>query len=252
VPEAAVVNDVGLYFYGVVAPGTDLEGLRGLDDVEVEAVDHGDLAAVVSRLPLERPPGRSAELVAHARVVDGLAAATTIVPARFGLVLSDDLSDVSRVIDDSAEHFRALLRALEGRVQVKLRATYDPDQVLAELVQQDPEVARLRQRTRELPAGTPHPDLVRLGEAVARGLNRKRLEDAQDVLDVVLPFAEEHVVRNGGEYDVLDLALLVPRDGLTDLEAALETLAEAAHERFRLRLVGPVAPYDFVGGPSWG
>jgi hypothetical protein len=244
--------DVGFYFYGVVAPDTELAGLRGLDDVEVETVEHGDLAAVVSRLPLERPPGRSAELVAHARVVDGLAAATTIVPAQFGLVLPHDLSEVTQVLDDSAEHFRGLLSALEGKVQANVRATYEPDQVLAELVQQDPQVAQLRQRTKQLPPGTPHPDLVRLGEAVSRGLNHKRLEDAQDVLDVVLPFAAEHVVRAGGEYDVVNLALLVPRDRLPELESALETLAEAALERLRLRLVGPVAPYDFVGGPSWG
>jgi hypothetical protein len=30
-----------------------------------------------------------------------------------------------------------------------------------------------------------------------------------------------------------------------------EGLAEAVHERIRLRLVGPVAPYDFVGGAGW-
>lgn len=246
------MTDVGFYFYGVVAPGTDLAGLRGLDDVEIEAVEHGGLAAVVSRLPLERPPGRSAELVAHARVVDGLAATTTVVPARFGLVLPHDLSEVTQVLDDSAEHLRGLLRGLEGRVQANLRATYDAEQVLAELVQQDPQVAELRRRTRQLEPGTPHPELVQLGEAVARGLNRKRLDDAQDVLDVTLPYAEEHVLRPGGEYDVVDVALLVLRDRLPALEAALETLAEAAHERLRLRLVGPVAPYDFVGGPSWG
>jgi len=28
------MTDVGFYFYGVVAPDTDLAGLRGLDDVE--------------------------------------------------------------------------------------------------------------------------------------------------------------------------------------------------------------------------
>ena len=37
-----------------------------------------------------------------------------------------------------------------------------------------------------------------------------------------------------------------------DRDGQLEGLAEAVHERLRLRLVGPVAPYDFVGGQSWG
>jgi Gas vesicle synthesis protein GvpL/GvpF len=252
VPETAVRTDVGFYFYGVVPAGTDVSGLRGLDDVEVEIVLHDGLAAVVSRLALERPPGRSAELVAHARVVDSLAASAVVVPAQFGLVLDHDLAEVARVIDDSADRFRALLERLDGRVQLNLRASYVPEQVLSELVQQDPAIADLRERTHALPAGTAHPDLVRLGESVSRGLVAKRLQDSELVLDVVLPYVEEHVLRPEGEYDVLDAALLVGRDQVNLLEQSLEGLAEVVHERLRLRLVGPVAPYDFVGGQSWG
>ena len=250
--EAPVVTGTGFYFYGVVPPGTDVSGLTGLDGVEVELVEHAGLAAVVSRLPLDRPPGRSAELVAHARVVDALSAATTVVPARFGLVLAQDLGEVAGVLDDGSDGFRAALERLAGCVQLNLRATYLSQQVLAELVRQDPEVAELRRRTRGLPAGTPHPDLVRLGEAVSRGLTRKRLEDGDVVLQVVLPHVVRHVTRPGSEYDVLDLALLVRRDGVDALEEELEVMAEAVHERIRLRLVGPVAPYDFVEAASWG
>jgi gas vesicle protein GvpL/GvpF len=252
VAESAVLADVGFYFYGVVAPGTDLAGLAGLDDVEVEAVEHGGLAAVVSRLPLDRPPGRSVELAAHARVVDTLAAVTTIVPAQFGLVLDHDLAEVVRVLEDGGPGFQELLDRLDGHVQLRLRASYLPEQVLAELVREDPLVAALRESTQQLPPGTPHPDLVRLGESVSRGLNRKRLEDAQTVLDIVLPHTSQHVVRAGGEYDVLDVALLVGRDRVPQVEEALEDLAAVVHERIRLRLVGPVAPYDFVENASWG
>jgi len=159
---------------------------------------------------------------------------------------------VARVLEEGVDRFGQLLSSLEGKVQLNLRATYEPDQVLSELVLQDPRVARLRRRTRDLPPGAHHPDLVRLGEAVSRGLTRKRLEDAGTVLDVVLPDVAAHVVRPGGEYDVLDAALLVHRDRVSHLEEALEVLAEAVHERFRLRLVGPVAPYDFVGNRPWG
>jgi hypothetical protein len=47
---------------------------------------------------------------------------------------------------------------------------------------------------------------------------------------------------------VLDVALLVDDDRAGAFEAHLEELAEAVHDRIRLRLVGPVAAYDFVGG----
>jgi hypothetical protein len=252
VAEAAVATDVGLYFYGVVPLGADVAGVRGLDDVEVEAVEHAGLAAIVSRVALDRPPGRSAELVAHARVVDTVARSSPVVPAQFGLILAHDLLAVARLLEEGADQYHDTLRALEGRVQLNLRATYEPEQVLNELVHQDPQVAELRRRTGAVPPGTPHPDLIRLGEAVSRGLNRKRNEDASSVLDVVLPFVSQHVVRPGGDYDVLDVALLVAHDEVDALEDALEDLAEVVHERLRLRLVGPVAPYDFVGSSPWG
>ena len=37
-----------------------------------------------------------------------------------------------------------------------------------------------------------------------------------------------------------------------EFEDTLEGLAEAVHERIRLRLTGPVAPYDFVEGRTMG
>jgi hypothetical protein len=46
---------------------------------------------------------------------------------------------------------------------------------------------------------------------------------------------------------LLDLAVLVEDERIAEFEDGLEQLAEALHERVRLRLVGPVAPYEFAG-----
>ena len=55
----------------------------------------------------------------------------------------------------------------------------------------------------------------------------------------------------GGATHLLDLAVLVEDELAPEFEDALEVLAEAVHERIRLRLVGPVAPYDFAGAGAW-
>ena len=44
------------------------------------------------------------------------------------------------------------------------------------------------------------------------------------------------------------VALLVDRARSQELEDHLEYLAEQAHGRMQLTLLGPLAPYDFVGG----
>lgn len=246
--------DTGFYVYGVVPAAEGAHpSLRGIDDAEVEFVEYGELAAAVAEIVLDRPPGRRAELMAHSTVVDALASAGAVVPVRFGSILEERDSVVRDLLEVEHDRLADLLERLKGTRQFNLRATYVQEQVLAEVVQAHPEVAELRRRTRDLPEGTMHPDLVRLGELVSRVMETKRDEDAMTILRAVQPLILDDAVRRGGGVDhVLDVALLVEDARMPELENALETLAEAVHERLRLRLTGPVAPYDFAEAEGWG
>jgi hypothetical protein len=245
----------GTYVYGVVAFADDLlpAGTTGLEQAPVRLVRHDAVAAVVSDLPLDRPPGRAADLVAHSEVLDSLAGRTAVVPVHFGSVLADDSMVVEDVLAPGYDEFVHLLEELEGRVQLILRATYVQEAVLAEVVAADPEVAALRERTRDLPEDAAYGDRVRLGELVSRAMEVKREDDAATLMDAVTPWVAAWSERGGagGLDHVLDVALLVDNVNLAAVEEHLEGLAEAVHERIRLRLVGPVAPYDFVGGAGW-
>jgi hypothetical protein len=243
----------GYYVYGVVpAGGAPRPSLRGIDDTEVEYVEHEDVAAATSVIVLDRPPGRRAELMAHTAVVDALAAAGTVLPVKFGSILQDRDSVVLDLLAPAHDRFVDLLANLEGCRQFNLRATYVQDQVLAEIVQTNPEVAELRRRTRDLPEGAVHPDLVRLGELVSRALEDRRDDDAQLIMQTVRPLTLDEAPRQGGGVDrLLELAVLVEDERIAEFEDSLEDLAEALHERIRLRLTGPVAPYDFAEAGAW-
>ena len=246
-------EEVGYYVYGLVPADADLSGLRGLDDVEVELIALDDLAAVVSTFALDRPPGRRAELVAHSRVVDGLAERGPVVPVQFGSVLEHDSAAVEELLAEQSDVARATLDRVQGKVQMNLRVSYVEEQVLEEVVRENPRVAELRSRTRGLPEGAVHPDLVELGEQVSAALSAKSAQDADVVMEAVGAHPVDVVERPGGGLDhVIDLALLVPGDRADDLVQTLEDYAEQTHERLRWRLVGPVAPYDFAGEVSWG
>lgn len=240
--------DEGLYVYAVLRSTPDrLPDLVGLDDAPVELVTHGDLAAAVGRITLERPPGRRHDLMAHNRVLDGLAATGAVVPVQFGSVVLDGEALVEEILAPGAERFATLLTDLEGRVQLNLKATYHEQAVLAEIVASDPEVARLNERTREVPEESAYAEKVRLGELVAQAMSAKRDQDAAVLLEPVLPLVVAHADRPGGGVDhLLHVALLVEEARRSELEDVLEQLAEGVHERVRLQLVGPTPPYDFV------
>jgi hypothetical protein len=159
---------------------------------------------------------------------------------------------VDGLLVPNQEHFTALLDELTGRQQFNLRATYHDGVALGEIVQSEPEVRELRALTRDLPEQDGHREKVRLGELVAQALEGKRAADTETVLEFVLPLVDGHFVKDGTGIDrVFDVALLVDAARRAEFEDRLEELAEAVHERMRLSLVGPLAPYDFVGGHAW-
>lgn len=248
--DAEMGPERGCYVYGVVPAGSPgVEGLTGVDGAGIELVPHGAVAAVVGVIRVERPPGRRADLVAHHEVLDALAARGPVVPVRFGSVMRDRQEVVELLLAQDEDRLAGLLEELTGRSQFNLRGSYQESAVLAEVVAEDPEVAALRERTRDLPEDAGYADRVRLGELVARAMEAKREVDAQIVLDAVLPLCTAHRIRPGGGVDhVLDVALLVDDDRRGTFEETLESVAEGVHERVRLRLMGPLAPYDFVEG----
>jgi hypothetical protein len=247
-------DECGYYVYGVVrweetrVPA----GLTGLDEGPVLLVRHEMIAAAVGPVALDRPPGRRAELMAHSKVVDALALSGPVVPVQFGSVMENEAGILEELLVPNEDYFLALLTNLAGCVQFNLKASYREDVVLAEVVAEDDEIQQLREFTRTLPDDAARHERVRLGQLVARALERKRDFDAAVVLQAIFPFVVAEAPRPSHGVDaLLDTAFLVRDDVRAEFEEQLEGLAEAVHERIRIRLVGPVAPYDFVGGEQW-
>ena len=239
------------YLYGVAAKTPDMPGLKGVQEAGVHALPAGDLAAVVSLIDLDRPPRSRSDLLAHSAVLDTLARSGPVIPVQFGSVLADLESVETDLLRARGEEFRSLLTELEGRTQFVMRASYREEVVLREVVAGDQRIANLRMRTRSFPEAASYPDRVRLGELVSRAVEQKRASDAEGLLAEVLPLTVASSPRAGSGMDhVINIALLVDNDRISALEETLEDLAGAAHERMTLRLLGPMAPYDFVGDPG--
>jgi len=251
--------DQELFVYGVV-PAADLDAiegrlagdLTGIDGQPVRFVCSGELATAATVVDLDRPPQRRADLLAYQSVLDVLATAGTVVPLRFGTVLPDADTVVEELHVGQGEQFLWLIDAVRGRRQFNLRATPVEEAVLGEIVASSPEIRELRDLTRHVPEDASYRERVRLGELVSRALEDRSARDADLVLATVVPLTVAHVLRSAtSAKQVIDVALLVDESRADDLIAALENLAEAVHSTVRLRLLGPLAPYDFVEESAW-
>jgi hypothetical protein len=241
------------YLYALLpgdAPLPDgLSAIRGVTDGPVRATPAGPFRLIHA----DHDGGEILEsrrrMLAHARVLEALTAETTPLPMRFGLVAGDADAAAARfaAMDD---RIAAEFDRIAGRIEMGLRISWPRDAALARLLEVDPGLAAARDRLAGRGAEA-HFDRIELGRRVAEALDRRRGAAQRDLLARIAPLCADHVLRAPEEdVEALRMECLVPRDAEESLAAAAETAAAEADFAPAadpvVRLVGPVAPFNFV------
>lgn len=243
-------GDLGCYVYGVVPAAARLPGqLRGLGPTgRVWLVRAEEIAAVVGEVALDRSLGTRADLTGHEGVLDALVdAGVTVAPMRFGAVVTDEQAVTEELLGPHEEHFTELLRELAGRVQYTLTGRYEEEPVLREVLEQYPQIRILHEQIAGLTPEQAYHERLRLGEMIVGALEDKQRQDGAELLDALTPYAVDVVVREPGQADgVVDAAFLVADERRDEFDAAVEECGSQLAGRVRLRLLGPVPPYDFM------
>ncbi len=238
------------YVYGLARPATigDLAvpdgGLKG---VPVNSVPYGDVAAIVSPLGSERVRSSRADLSAHERVVEYVAAGTTVLPLQFGVVMSSAGAVIKDLLEPNGPELSLLLDEMAGKVELRLKATYVGDVALRDAVAGDRSIRRLQERVRARGEVASYHDRIQLGELVVAALERVKADEADDVLGRLDGLAVATLVRNARRDDIaLHAAFLVEDTARQQFDHAVDRLARDLGHRMSFELVGPLAPWDFV------
>jgi len=244
------------YIYGIIPGDVEIEqGTIGVGDPagEVRVVRHGEVAALVSDVELDRPLGRPDDLVAHEELLDASAADVPVLPLRFGAVVTDDDAVASELLEAHHDEFEQALRDLDGRAQFIVKGRYDESAILREVLSENDEAAQLYEQIKGTSEDATRDARIRLGEIVSDAIGAKREQDTQAVGDALADHVEASVVREPThELDAVFTAFLAETGKAGDLEQALGRLARDWDGRVELRLMGPMAAYDFVGAPAPG
>jgi len=210
-------------------------------------IRHRDVAGVISELPAEQVLGTREDLLAHEGVVASLAAETTILPLRFGAVVTTSDALVEEMLAPYHAWFAAVIADLTGRREFAIVGTYVEDTVLHEVLEEEPEASRLRERVRKVPEDAAYYDRIRLGELIVQALADKRAADTEALAQALEPYAVAVTMREPiGEDTAADVAFLVADEDRPRFEQATDDLGERWSGRIGLRMLGPLAPYDFV------
>jgi hypothetical protein len=228
--------------YGIVPADRVPAGSSG---DHVDTVVHGPLAAVVAAASADRPLGAD-ELRMHDAVVAGFVErGVPILPMRFGSAVADVDTVIDEILAAKADSLVAALEELSGRRQYTLQVRYEQDGVLRRVLARDPRIEAAR-----VAASGPRAsgsDRIRLGQLVAAAIERRRGSDARVIADALAPWAERQTTTVASDsWGVASIACLVDVEREDAFVEAAEALAEQHAEFVRLRLLGPLAPYDFV------
>jgi hypothetical protein len=210
--DADVRQDKGIYVYGIlpadIEVAADTPGV-GEHPGLLRVVRSGGLAALISEVDLSGPPGSPDDLRTHREILDATAAEVPVLPLSSGTILPSEDAVAKELLDAHHDEFAAALEQLEGRAEFLVKGRYVEGAALD---------------------GTSRDDDTRtLGQAMRE-------------------VCVDSVVReSASELDAVDVALLVAVDEQSEVEQVIEDLAHEWAGRIDVRLLGPMAAYDFVG-----
>lgn len=238
------------YVYGVVHASAVPPARTGIGGSAVESISFGRTAAIVSNVPEgEIEAGRTA-LVIHAEVLEDALQGGAVLPMRFGVVMADGEAVRRDLLDRYHDDLLSQLAALEGKVELRLRAVFEEAAVVGEVVHEDREISALRDALRGRDESATYYDRIRLGEMVAVAVARKCHAEGQEILGELAPLAlAVDAGEVGHERVALNASFLVRRDRISDFDEAVEEIGRKREGRLRLKYTGPLPAYSFTGLP---
>jgi Gas vesicle synthesis protein GvpL/GvpF len=199
-------------------------GQSGLEERPLRAVVDGDLSAVVAECAAPPAPSHAA-LLRFEQAVEELMGDRTVLPARFGTILPDDIA-AAELLRARHDELADALRRVSGAVELGVRAAWPEDDV-----------------------GPSRPSGPDAGAEYLLGrleLRRRARQIADEIDAAVCDLARERSCRVFTRPESpVSAAYLVPRPRVAEFVARCQGLAETLSGA-NLVCTGPWPPYNFV------
>ncbi len=243
----AVSTTAPTYVYGVLSAGERPPAATGIGGAPLREVTSDGIAALVSDIGDQQLALGREEMTTHAHVLEAALARGTVLPMRFGVVMEGEPAVRRQLLDPHHDELTRQLRELNGKVELRLRAVYQEESLMREVVREDLDVARLRHSLRGASEDATYYGRIRLGELVANAIERKREVDVRAILEPLEPLAlDTRIAEVSHERIVVNVSFLVATDHLPEFDRAVDELGAAQRDRMRFKYTGPLPPHSFV------
>jgi len=238
----------GVYMYCIIGSGQPQSfgtlGIGGRGD-ELFSVCGDGLSAVVSRSPIQKFKMSRDNLLAHERAIEEVMKTHNVLPIRFATVAESE-EKVRKILLKEKERFTSLLREMEGRKELGLKAVFKSEQIYAQIAAQE-DIKRTRDRLASLPADKIYFQKMELGRTVEKALERAREQHRADIMGVLTPLVlEVKTTKPYGEMMILNAAFLIACEREEEFDQAVRALDERFGALISWHYTGTLPPFNFV------
>ena len=231
----------GRYIYGIIKTSDDthldVTGLGGSSPVYT--ITCQDLSCVVSNYFGKEFSFMSKEevsqcLLRHQVVVENIMREYTVLPVKFGTILTT-ADEVCNLLSQGHSKFVYALARIQDKVEVEVAATWGKGQVLRE-VSNEEEIMQDREAITN-----------QLGQMVKASVERRRDSYRKRMINFLKPVTVD-VQPNAlvsGEM-VMNVAFLVEKANQEEFDSCVRQLEDLFQDQIDFHIIGPLPPYSFV------
>jgi hypothetical protein len=236
------------YVYGVIrANGGPKPKGKGIAGKPLRIVAANGLGALTSDVPAGDLEAGREELMTHSQVLEGALEKGVVLPMRFGVVMPDEDTVRSELLDAHREELEAQLDELAGKVEMNVKAIYDEGAVLGEVLAENRDIARLRESIQGRSEDGTYYQRIELGERIVAALEEKRAADEEVIVETLSPYAlAVEVAPPMHERMAVNASFLVADDQMKGFDKALDEIAAENRDRLNFKATGPLPPHSFV------
>ena len=244
-----VISKEGKYIYCIIASSEAQSfgplGIGGRGD-ELRTILYDDISVVVSDSPIINYSVSRNNMLAHEKAIEEVMKKHTVLPVRFCTIAQDE-DKVKKILEKEHDKFSELLKSIEGKKELGLKAIFKEDVIYKEIAQNYKDIKKLKKALSSEPPAKTYYLRVEVGRKVEAALQKEKDIYKERILNTLSPLSQDTKVNAPyGELMIISAAFLVENSREAEFDQNIQALDDKYGDKIKFKYVGTLPPFNFV------
>lgn len=234
----------GKYLYCIIKGNVppDRFQLKGVEGKNAYALNHGDLACLMSDASNQYYPLWREHIIAHQKPIEEVMKYYAVLPFSFSTIADTEDQIREEILAKRSSELQELFQKFDGKTEMDVKAFWpDMKPVFQDIAEQSQELKRLKNNSR-----LSYQQHIAAGELVKKLIEQKKKTRAEKILNIMKEYAADvKELQCVGEAMVFDAAFLIKKERENEFAKHLARTARYFSD-MKFRYSGPFPLYNFA------